>query len=181
MICSLHGLIWRGDKISYILDKYDGWSHYVPEKKGVVLFYASMYGNTENVMNALANKLAQRGIRDMRMYDVSKTHSSYIISDLWKYSHMVVASPTYNANLYFVMDSLLKELAILGLKDRKVSLIGNHTWASSALKEMIKMIDTMSNMELIGDPLDIRSTLKADREVELDTLADAIYESIHND
>lgn len=178
MICSLHGLIWRGDKIPYIFDLYDKWSLYEPEKKGVVLVYASMYGNTENVMNALANKLSQRGIRDMRMYDVSKTHPSYIISDLWKYSNMVIGSPTYNMHLYFVMDALLKDISVLGLKDRKVSILGNHSWASAAMKSMKEQIEAMNNMELIGTPLDVRSRLKVDKEPELDALADAIYESL---
>lgn len=178
MICSLHGQIWRGEKIPFILDLYDKWSRYEPEKKGVVLVYASMYGNTENVMQALANKLAQRGIRDMHMYDVSKTHASFIISDLWKYSHMVLASPTYNMHLYFVMDALLKDISVLDLKNRKVSVIGNHTWASAAMKSMKEQLQAMQNMELIGEPLDVRSAIKADREPDLDKLADAIYTSV---
>jgi flavorubredoxin len=178
MICSLHGPIWRKDDISYILDKYDKWSRYAPEKKGIVLFYASMYGNTENVINALANKLAKLGVQDMRLYDVSKTHPSYIISDVWKYSHMVIASPTYNMHLYFVMDSLLREMSALGIKNRKASLIGNHTWSSAALKNMQELVGTMKNIEIVGAPLDVRSTLKPDRESELDTLADAIYASL---
>jgi flavorubredoxin len=180
MICALHGLIWRNQDIPFIFDKYDRWSRYEPEKKGVVLVYASMYGNTENVMNALANKLALRGVRDMKMYDVSKTHPSYIISDLWKYSHMVIGSPTYNMHLYFVMDALLKDIAVLGLKDRKVSIIGNHSWASAAMKSMKEQIEAMNNMEIIGTPLDVRSTIKADKEFELDALADAIYGSLQN-
>jgi flavorubredoxin len=180
MICALHGLIWRNQDIPFIFDKYDKWSRYEPEKKGVVLVYASMYGNTENVMNALANKLALRGVRDMKMYDVSKTHPSYIISDLWKYSHMVIGSPTYNMHLYFVMDALLKDISVLGLKDRKVSIIGNHSWASAAMKSMKEQIEAMNNMEIIGTPLDVRSTIKADKEFELDALADAIYESLQN-
>ncbi len=178
MICSLHGPIWRGERISYILDFYKKWSRYEPEKRGVVLVYASMYGNTENVVQILANKLAQRGIRDMHMYDVSKTHSSYIISDLWKYSHMVLASPTYNMHLYFVMDALLKDVSTLGLKNRKVSVIGNHTWASAAMKSMKEQLKVMQNMELVGDPMDVRSALKAEREPDLDKLADAIYASV---
>ncbi len=178
MICSLHGQIWRGEKIPFIMDLYDKWSRYEPEKKGVVLVYASMYGNTENVMQALANKLAQLGIRDMHMYDVSKTHTSYIISDLWKYSHIVLASPTYNMNLYFIMDALLKDISVLGLKDRKVSVIGNHSWASAAAKCMKEQLDAMQHMELVGEPMDVRSTIKADREQELDTLANAIYASV---
>lgn len=178
MICSLHGQIWRGEKIPFILDLYDKWSRYEPEKKGVVIVYASMYGNTENVMQILANKLAQRGIRDMHMYDVSKTHASYIISDLWKYSHMVLASPTYNMHLYFVMDALLKDISVLGLKNRKVSIIGNYSWASAALKSMKEQLDTMQNIELVGEPIDIRSALKANGEQAINTLADAIYTSV---
>ncbi len=179
MICALHGLIWRQQDIPFIMDKYDKWSRYEPEKKGVVLVYASMYGNTENVMNALANKLALRGVRDMKMYDVSKTHPSYIISDLWKYSHMVLGSPTYNMHLYFVMDSLLKDISVLGLKDRKVSIIGNHSWASAAMKTMTTHIEAMNNMEIIGTPMDVRSTIKEEKEQDLDELADAIVASLN--
>lgn len=178
MICSLHGYIWRDDTIAYILDKYDKWSRYVPEKKGVVLVYASMYGNTENAMNALATKLALRGVKDMRMYDVSKTHPSYIIADIFKYSNFVIASPTYNLNLYFVMDSLLKELSVLNITNRKVSILGNHTWASAAAKTMTELVGTMKNIEIVGTPLDIKSTLREDREPELDALADAIFQSL---
>lgn len=178
MICSLHGHIWRGDMISYILDKYDKWSKYLPEKKGVVLAYASMYGNTENAVNALASKLAKRGVKDMRMYDVSKTHASYIISDIFKYSNVVFASPTYNMQLYFPMDALIRELLVLNISNRKVSLIGNHTWASAALKHMTELVNNMKNMELVGTPIDIKSSLREDREHELDALADEIYKSL---
>lgn len=178
MICALHGLIWRNQDVPYIFDKYDQWSRYAPEKKGVVLVYASMYGNTENIMNTLANKLAIRGVRDMRMYDVSKTHPSFIISDLWKYSNMVIGSPTYNMHLYFVMDALLKDISVLGLKDRKVSIIGNHSWASAAMKSMKEQIEAMNNMEIVGAPLDVRSAIKPEREHELDELADAICKSL---
>ena len=180
MICALHGHIWRGDMIPFILDKYDKWSRYIPEKKGVVLAYGSMYGNTENAVNALAAKLAQRGIEDIRVYDVSKTHPSYIIADIFKYSHVVFAAPTYNMNLYFPMDALLRELAVLNISNRKVALIGNHTWASAALKIMTEMINNMKDMELIGPPLDIKSSLRENREQELDDLADAIYKSMQD-
>lgn len=180
MICSLHGLIWRKDSINFIMEKYDLWSRYLPEKKGVVLAYASMYGNTENVVECLAAKLAERGVKDMRMYDISKTHASYVIADVFKYSNVVFASPTYNMNLYFMMDSLLKELSVLGIKNRKVTLIGNHTWASAAIKNMTEMINSMKEMELVGTPLDITSSLKPEQEAELDAIADAIFESLRD-
>lgn len=179
MICSLHGLIWRGEKINFILDLYDKWSRYEPEKKGVVLVYASMYGNTENVANSLATLLAKRGVKDMRMYDVSKTHPSYIIADIFKYSHVVFASPTYNMHLYFMMDSLLRELAVLGMKNRKVALLGNHTWSSAAIKGMKEVLETMKDMEILASSLDIKSTLKPQQEPDLEAIADAIYASLN--
>lgn len=177
MICPLHGHIWR-ESLSLILDKYQLWSRYEPEKTGVVIFYASMYGNTENAASALANKLAIRGVKGMRLYDVSKTHPSYLISEAWKYSHMVLASPTYNMNLYFMMHTLLHEMGVLGLKGRKVALLGCHSWASAALKSMKETLEGMKDMEIIGVPMDVRSTLKPDREEELDALADAIVASL---
>jgi flavorubredoxin len=177
MICPLHGPIWRKD-LDIILNKYDLWSRYEPEKKGVVLFYASMYGNTENAVSALSNKLAQRGVLDMRMYDVSKTHPSYIIAEAFKYSHLVAASPTYNLQLYLPMDMLLHDMAALGLKNRKVALIGNHSWSSAALKNMQEIFSGMKDMEIIGTPIDIRSTVKPQREEELDQMADAIASSV---
>lgn len=177
MICSLHGPIFRSD-INLILNLYDKWSKYEAEKDGVVIFYGSMYGNTANTADALANKLAQRGVSDIRVYDVSKTHPSYIISDVFKYSHLVAAAPTYNMGLYYPMDNLLHEMAALGIKDRKVALIGNHSWASAALKIMTERFNSMKNMEIIGDSLDIKSRLKDGEEEKLDVLADAIANSI---
>ncbi len=177
MICPLHGPIWRKD-LDVILNKYDLWSRYEPEKKGIVLFYASMYGNTENAVSALSNKLAQLGVCDMRMYDVSKTHPSYIVADAFKYSHLVAGSPTYNLQLYLPMQMLLHDMAALGLKNRKVALIGNHSWSSTALKCMQEIFAGMKDMEIIGTTMDIRSTLKPQREEELDRLADAIASSV---
>lgn len=180
MICPLHGPVWRSN-LSYILDKYDHWSKYLPEKSGVVLAYGSMYGNTANVMNLLATKLSQKGVSDIRMYDVSKTHPSYIIADAWKYSHLVFGSPTYNMGLYFVMDALLRDMAGLQLQNRKVALIGNYTWAPSAvIKAMRGLLESMKNMELISEPLEINSAMKPEQEPALDELAGAIAASIKN-
>lgn len=177
MLCSVHGPIWRRN-LSYILDKYDRWSRYEPEQKGVVLFYASMYGNTENVMNRIAGKLAEKGVRDMRMYDVSKTHASYIIADAWKYSHLVIGSPTYNMGLYFVMEALLHEMAGLNFQNRKVALVGNYTWACKSIPAMRSLVENMKKMEIIGSPFEVNSSMKAAQEPELDKLVDDIYASL---
>ncbi|MFH5835803.1 FprA family A-type flavoprotein [Proteiniclasticum sp. C24MP] len=177
MICSLHGPIFRSD-LNLILDLYDKWSKYEPEKEGVVIFYGSMYGNTANTADALANKLGQRGVKDIRVYDVSKTHPSYIISDVWKYSHLVAAAPTYNMGLYYPMDNLLHEMAALGVRNRKVAIIGNHSWASAAQKIMTERFSSMKNMEIIGENFDIKSRLKDEEEQKLDDLADVIAASV---
>ena len=177
IICPLHGPIWRKN-LAYFLDKYDKWSRYEPEKKGVVLAYASMYGNTENVINILANKLAQKGVKDMRIYDVSKTHPSYIIADAWKYSNLVIGSPTYNMGLYYGMANLLHDMAGLQLQNRKVSIMGNYTWACMSVKIMNQLVGEMKNMELIGDILEIKSSLKAEQEPLVDKLAEDIVNSL---
>ncbi|MDY0372149.1 MAG: FprA family A-type flavoprotein [Sphaerochaetaceae bacterium] len=177
LLCPLHGPIWRKD-IDYIVQKHLLWSSYEAEKQGVVLVYASMYGNTENAVFALANKLAERGVTDMRIYDVSKTDGSYIIADLWKYSHFVLASPTYNMHVYLPIEALLRELAVLNFQKRSATLMGNHTWSSAAIKLMTGLLGTMKDIRLIGEPLDIRSSLKAEQEGMLDELADAISHSL---
>lgn len=177
MICPLHGPIWRKD-IGYFVEKYDRWSRYEPEKKGVVIAYASMYGNTASAADAIANRLAEKGVQDMRVYDVSKTHASYIISDAFKYSHLIFAAPTYNAGLYFGMESLLREMAVLNLRGRKVAIVGNGSWAPAAHTEMEKLIGTMKQMELLAPPLIIKSALKEAQMDELGALTDAVAASV---
>ena len=177
MICSLHGPVWRKN-IEYILDKYNKWSKYEPEKKGVVIVYASMYGNMENTANVIANKLAQKGVQDIRVYDVSKTHPSYIVSDIWKYSHVIFASVTYNMGLYYGMESLLHELKALNMQNRTVSLAGNGTWSPAAVKVMREILGCMKNVEIVGTPFEITSTMKKNQEPTLDKFVEDIYETL---
>jgi Uncharacterized flavoproteins len=179
MICPLHGPIWRKN-IDFILNLYDLWSRYEPEKKGVVLIYASMYGNTENVVSVIADRLASKGIEDMRIYDISKTHASNIISDAFKYSHLVFASPTYNNGLYFGMEALLRDMAVLNLQRRKVAIVGNGSWAPAAHTVMEKLLHEMKEMELVAPPFVIRSSLKSSQMEELTALADTIFDSVSN-
>ena len=177
MICPLHGPVWRNN-LGYFIGKYDLWSRYEPEKSGVVLAYASMYGNTENAVSVIAGRLAERGVKDMRMYDISKTHPSYIISDAFKYSHLVFASPTYNNHLYFGMETLLRDMAVLNLRGRKVALVGNGSWAPQSHKVMEKLLGEMKDMELLAEPFVLRSSLKACQMDEIMALADAVADSV---
>lgn len=180
MICALHGPIWRKN-LEYFLDKYDHWSRYIPEKPGVVLAYASMYGNTENAIDVIASKLAERGVKNIRVFDVSKTHPSYIIGDIFQYSHIVLGAPSYNGGVYFGMETLLHELAGLNMQNRKVSFVGNGSWAPIAGGQMKKMVEQMKNMEVIGEPVELRSALKEEQLGEVDALVEAICASMDKD
>ncbi len=180
MICPLHGPMYRNEELALILDKYDKWSHYVPETKSALIIYATMYNNTESVADTLATRMGQYGVRDMRVYDVSETDPSYLVSEAWKYSHIVIATPTYNTNVFYKINNLLHEFASLNLQNRKFSLVVNSTWGGQTLEQLQTMIEKMKNVEIIGEPLLIKSTLKEDNMQALDDLAKVISESILN-
>ena len=177
-ICPLHGPVWRKDFL-YFIDKYDKWSRYEPEVKGVMLAYASMYGNTEAAAQALAAKLCERGITDVVLYDVSNTHVSYLISEAFKYSHIVLASVTYNLGIYPVMHNLLMDMKALNLQNRTFALIENGSWACKSGDLMQKFIDEeLKNMTVLNERLTLASSLHESKAAELDALADAIVESM---
>ncbi len=178
MILPLHGPLWRTADVGYILEKYNIWSLYLPEETGIVIVFASMYGNTQLAAEILASKLSLLGVQNILMFDVSKTDSSFIISDLWRYSHAVFAAPTYNMHLFPIMDYLLRDLNILNFKNRKIALIGNYTWLDASLANMTALLNTEQDYELVAEPLLILSSLKPAQEAELDAMANAIYQSM---
>ena len=157
-ICPLHGPVWRSN-LDYIIGKYDVWSRYEAESQSVMIAYASMYGNTESTVNVLANVLAEKGVKDIRIYDVSKTDVSYVLSDAFKYKRLVFASPSYNGGLYPKMENLLLDLKAHSLKDRKVAVIENGTWAPSAKKTMLSILETMK-VDIVNADLTVKSSLK---------------------
>lgn len=178
-ICPLHGLVWRNN-FDYILDKYQKWSTYVPEEKGVLIAYASMYGNTEYTAQALASKLCDRGVTNVHLYDVSNTDVSYLISDAFKLSHMVLASVTYNLGIYPKMLNFLHDMKELNVQNRKVAVIENGSWAPTSGQLIADFLDEeMKMMNMIDPAVTINSAIKNDKESDLDELADAIAESIN--
>ena len=178
-ICPLHGLVWRNN-FDYILDKYQKWSTYVPEEKGVLIAYASMYGNTEYTAQALASKLCDRGVTNVHLYDVSNTDVSYLISDAFKLSHMVLASVTYNLGIYPKMLNFLHDMKALNVQNRKVAVIENGSWAPTSGQLIADFLDEeMKMMNIIDPAVTINSAIKNDKESDLDELADAIAESIN--
>ena len=177
MICPLHSVIWRED-LPWLIDKYLKWSSYTPEEKSVTIAYGSVYGHTEKAADILAGKLADRGIRHISVFDVSKTHPSYIIADAFRTSAMVFASITYNGGIFCNMDTLLHQLAAHGLTNRTAALIQNGTWAATTSKQMGEILGTMKNIHVLEADVTIKSALKNDQEAELDALADAIAASL---
>lgn len=177
-ICPLHGPVWR-ENIGYFIDKYDKWSRYEPEVKGVMIAYASMYGNTEAAAQALASKLCEKGCTNVVVYDVSNTHVSYLISEAFKYSHIVLASVTYNLGIYPVMHNFLSDMKALNMQNRTFALIENGSWACKSGDLMQKFIDEeLKNMTVLNERLSIASAMGEDKNVELDALADALIDSM---
>ena len=180
-ICPLHGPVWRND-FGYLLDKYQHWSTYEPEEKGVMIAYASMYGNTEAAANALASKLCEKGMTNVVMYDVSNTHVSYLISETFRLSHVVLASVTYNLGIYPVMHNYLMDMKALNLQKRTFAIIENGSWACKSGDLMEKFLqEEMKNMTVLNSRLSLASSLHADKASELDALADAIIESMEEE
>ena len=177
-ICPLHGPVWRKD-LMYFIDKYDKWSRYEPEEKGVMIAYASMYGNTEAAAQALAAKLCDRGMTNVWVYDVSNTHVSTLISESFRLSHIVLASVTYNLGIYPVMHDFLLDMKALNVQNRTVALIENGSWAVRSGDLMQKFLEEeMKGMNVLSERLSMASSLLPEKSTELDVLADAILDSM---
>ena len=177
MICPLHGPVWRSN-LNFIIEKYNLWSRYEPEEKGVMIAYASMYGNTENMEEILAVMLAEAGVKNIHMHNISKTHVSELISDSFKYSHIVLASPTYNNGIYPLMDNYLEDMKALSLQNRTIAVLGNGSWAPQATKLISAKIKEMKNMRLLEASVTIKSSLKEAQLEELNSLSRQIAEEV---
>ena len=173
MICPLHGPIWRKD-LGLLLEKYQQWSTYEPEDKTVMIAYATMYGNTENAANVLAGMLADKGVKNIAMYDVSETDVSELVAESFRCSHLVLAAPTYNSGIQPKMEAYLSDIKALNLQNRTVAVIDNGTWAATAGKQMIGMLEGMKNMTILENPISIKSALAENQLGALEALADEL-------
>ncbi len=172
MICPLHGFVWRRGIGDYLV-KYQQWSRYEPEVTGVMIAYASVYGNTENAANILACRLRDMGIRTT-VFDVSVTASSEIVAAAFEYSHLVFASTTYNAGIFISMDELLRDLASHNLQNRTVAFIENGSWAATSGKLMKEIIGSLKNMTVLEQTVSLRSSLSEAQLDDIGALAEAI-------
>ncbi len=173
MICPLHGPIWRKD-IGWFIDKYVKWSTYTPEEESVMIAYASVYGNTENAANILASKLADAGVKNVAVYDVSMTHPSVIVAEAFRCSHLVFASTTYNAGIFATMQTALDDIVAHNLQNRTIALIENGSWAPMADGLMRKKLAALKNVNVLDNTVKILSSVKEDQLSQLDALANAL-------
>ena len=175
-ICPLHGFVWR-ENIGAYLEKYQKWSLYEPEVSGVMIAYASVYGNTENAANILACRLRDKGIKTT-MFDVSVAETSEVVAASFQYSHLVFAAPTYNGGIFIKMDEVLRDIEAHSLKNRTVAFMENGTWAVTCGKQMKEIFAGLKGMNIIEDTVTIKSALADGQEAQVEKLAEAIAETM---
>lgn len=177
-ICPLHGPVWR-DNLPWIIEKYDKWSSYTPEDQGAVMVvYGSVYGGTENAANILAGKLSEGGVRNVAVYDVSKTHVSELIAEAFRCSHIVFASITYNMGIFTPMKNLLMDLQAHNLQNRSYALVENGSWSPASGKLMNEILMQMPDMRQVGDTVTILSTTNDESYKKLGDLATQLVQSL---
>ena len=170
MICPLHAHIWRKD-LSTIISLYDTWSKYEAEKDSVVIFYGSIYGNTQNAAEILAMQLAENGIENVEVFDTSKTHVSFLVSKAFEYKTLVFAAATYNAEIFDTVQNLITELKNHNLSNRRIGLIENGSWAPVAASKMKAQLETFKKMEVVEPVVKVMSSVTDKNVEELSVLA----------
>ncbi len=156
-ICSTHGPVWH-EHIERVVGMYDCLSRY-EGADGLVIAYASMYGNTERAAEVIARAASEAGVKNIIMHDVSRTHHSYIIADIFRYRALILGAPTYNNGLYPQMESLLSELAGRDMKNRLLGWFGSFSWAGKAMKTIGEKNETRLHFEPVGTPVEIKQSL----------------------
>ena len=176
-VCPLHGLIWRKN-IDLLLEKYVLWATYSHEINGVLIVYSSVYGNTENAAEILAARLSDDGVQHIKVYDASKTDCSYLVSESFAYSHIAIASTTYNAGIFVAMENFLSDLVAHGIQNKTFAIIENGSWAPTAGKLITEKLSTLKNCKFISQPVKIISSVKQDTKQQIVDLADEIASTL---
>ena len=177
-ICSTHGPVWT-DNIAKVIGIYDRLSRYAAEE-GVVIVYGSMYGNTEQMAEAIAAELSVQGIKNIVMHNVSKSNPSYIIADIFKYRGLIIGSPTYSNQIYPEIESLLSKILVREVKGRYLGYFGSFCWAGAAVKRMGEFAEK-SKFEIVGDPVEMKQAMKDITYEQCENLARAMAERLKKD
>ena len=175
-ICATHGPVWH-EYIDKVIGMYDKMSKYETEP-GLVICYGTMYGNTERMAEVIARAASQAGVKDIVMYNVSKTHHSYILRDIFRYNGLIVGAPTYNTGLYHEMDVLLSEIAGKDIKNHLLGWFGSYGWASKAVEKIKEWNDTRLHFEPVGEPVEMKQSLSAESKAACEALGKAMAERL---
>lgn len=163
VICSTHGPVWT-ENIPKVVGIYDKLSRYAADE-GVVIAYGSMYGNTEQMAEAIAASLAANGVKNIVMHNVSKSPASYVLKDIFKYKGLIIGSPTYSNRLFPEIESILDKIETREVKHRLYGYFGSFTWAGAAVKNLAAFGEKMK-WEVVGVPVEQKQALKADKYEE---------------
>ncbi len=177
-ICSTHGPVWH-QLVGKVVDMYDRMSKY-DTNPGLVICYGTMYGNTEEMAEIIAEAASKAGLKDIVLYNVSKTHHSYILRDIFKYRGLIVGAPTYNGGLYHEMDILLAEIADRDVKNHYLGCFGSYTWAGKAMQKITEWNDNRLHFEAVGNPVEMKQSLTAETKVQCEALGKAMAEKLLN-
>lgn len=178
MICPTHGPVWE-EKIAEVVAMYDKLSRYEAEE-GVVIAYGTMYGNTEQMAEAIAEELSAQGIKNIVMHNVSKTPHSFILADIFRYKALIVGCTTYNMHLYPEMEALLSKVAARDMKNRLIGYFGSFTWASAAVKKLGEYAAQLK-FEVVGNPVEMKQSMSAGSEQQARELAVAMADRLKAD
>ena len=176
-ICSTHGPVWH-DHVSRVMSEYDHMSKY-ETTTGLVICYGTMYGNTERMAEQIARAASKAGLKDIVMYNVSKTHHSYILRDVFRYRGLIVGAPTYNTGLYHEMDVLLSEIANKDIKGHHLlGYFGSYGWAGKAVQKIQEWNDTRLHFETVGEPVEMKQALTPETKAQCEDLGKAMAERL---
>ena len=172
-ICALHGPILK-ENLGYYLDLYNTWSSYGVESEGVVIAYTSVYGNTKKAVELLADKLTALGCPKVTVTDLARDDMAEAVEDAFRYGKLVLATTTYNGDIFPFMKTFIEHLTERGYKNRTIGLIENGSWAPTAAKTMLKMFEGSKNLTFTDTTVTIKSAVNAENEAQIAALAEEL-------
>lgn len=175
-ICSTHGPVWH-EQANQVVSMYDRMSKYETEP-GLVICYGTMYGNTERMAETIARAASQAGVKNIMVYNVSKTHHSYILRDIFRYRGLIVGAPTYNNGLYHEMDVLLQEIANRDIKNHYIGWFGSYGWASKAVQKIGEWNEQHIHFDVVGEPVEMKQALTEETKEKCRALGQAMAEKL---
>lgn len=176
-ICPSHGILWRKN-VSVVINHFANWASFTPEEEGVVIVYGTLYGTTGKMANIIARELAHNGIKNIKIYDSSKTDHSFIISDIWKYKGLILGSAAHNNDVYPMMQGLLHKLQNYGLKNRYLGIFGNMLWSGGGVRGIKAFADALPGLEVVAEPIEAKGEPTSEDQRKLEELAKVMADKL---